>query len=163
MRAATADPHRCCQRHSLAACKHDACKHDGSIPDDPGAHGLNRGKQSKLNGGKLLRRAVGMAWQRQAGTQPAEQTTAGGHSRRTLRPAQASKKQRPADGRPRSKATAAHKVGWPLAVQCRLMGGVQWCWQPGRWAQTYLSCLYPTYCLCLSLSLPTPLICKNPI
>ena len=59
---------------------------------DPGAHGMNRG-QNTMNGGKLLRRAVGMAWQRRAGTQPAEQATAGGHSRQTLRPAQASKNQ----------------------------------------------------------------------
>ena len=29
--------------------------------------------------------------------------------------------------------------------------------------QTYLTCPYPTYRLCLSLSLPTPLICTNPI
>ena len=27
--------------------------------------------------------------------------------------------------------------------------------------QTYLTCPYPTYRLCLSLSLPTPLICKT--
>ena len=39
---------------------------------------MNRG-QSKMNGGKMLRRAVGMAWQRRAGTQPAEQS----HCRRT--------------------------------------------------------------------------------
>ena len=31
--------------------------------DDPGAHGMNRG-QSTMNGGKLLRRTVGMTWQR---------------------------------------------------------------------------------------------------
>ena len=36
-----------------------------------------------------MSRAGGMAWQ--VGTQPAEQGTAGEHSRRTLRPAQASK------------------------------------------------------------------------
>ena len=66
-------PRCCCQRDSLAACKQDASKHG-----EPGAHGMNRG-QSKMNGGKLLRRAVGMAWQRRAGTQPAEQ----GHCRRT--------------------------------------------------------------------------------
>ena len=31
--------------------------------DDPGAHGMDRGK-STMNGGKLMSRAVGMAWQR---------------------------------------------------------------------------------------------------
>ena len=36
-------------------------------------------------------RAVGMAGKVAAGTQPAEQGTAGGHSQRILRPAQASK------------------------------------------------------------------------
>ena len=70
-----------------------------------------------------MRRAVGMAWQRRAGTQPAEQ----GHCRRT----------QPADSPPgtglktssqqlaglAAKTTAADKVGRPLAVQCRLMGG----------------------------------------
>ena len=49
-------------------------------------------KQNEQHGGKM-RWAVGMAWQRwqQANTKPAEQATAGGHSRRTLRPAQASR------------------------------------------------------------------------
>ena len=45
--------------------------------------------------------------------------TAGGHSRRTLRPAQASNK-RPTVGRPRSETTAAaDDVGFSLAVQVR--------------------------------------------
>ena len=38
---------------------------------------------------------------------------------------------------------------------------MQRCWHSGRRAQTYLTCPYPTYRLCLSLSLPTPLICKT--
>ena len=70
--------------------------------DDPGAHGMNRGKASKTERGQTMRRAVGMAWQRRAGTQPAEQGTAGGHSQRILRPAQAS--QQPA-------------TSWPAAQQ----------------------------------------------
>ena len=85
--------------------------------DDPGAHGMNNGQQNELDGGQM-RWAVGMAGKGWTGTQPAEQATAGGHSRRTLRPAQASNKQ-PAVGRPRSKTMAADKVGLPLAVQCR--------------------------------------------
>ena len=82
--------------------------------DDPGAHGMNRG-QTKMNrtGQELMRRAVGMAWQRRAGTQPAEQATAGGHSRRTLRPAQASKQQ-PAVGRPCSKNNSCRRC-WPAS------------------------------------------------
>ena len=87
--------------------------------DDPGAHGMNGGKQSKLERGQMMR-AVGMAWQRRAGTQSLlNKAAAGEHSRRTLRQAQASKKQQPAVGRPRSKTTAADEVGRPLAVQCR--------------------------------------------
>ena len=49
-------------------------------------------------------------------TQPAEQATAGGHSQRILRPAQASK-QTATDGRPRSETTAADDVDRSLAVQ----------------------------------------------
>ena len=110
-----------------------------------------------------MRRAVGMAWQRRAGTQSLQnKAAAGGHSRRTTRPAQALKQQQPAVGRPRSKTTAADDVGRPLAVQCRLVEGVQWCWPLRRRAQTYLpTCLPPTYRLWLSLSLPTPLIYKT--
>ena len=52
-------------------------------------------------------------------TKPAEQATAGGHSRRTLRPAQASKHNSQQLAGLAAKTTAAHKVGRPLAVQCR--------------------------------------------
>ena len=84
--------------------------------DDPGAHGMNRG-QSKMNRtGQTMRRAVGMAWQRRAGTHSLQNKAAAGEqSRRTICPAQASQKQQPA-------------VGRPLAVQCRLVEGVLWCW-----------------------------------
>ena len=128
---------------------------------DPGAHGMNRG-QSKMNGARTMRRAVGMAWQRRAGTQPAEQATTGGHSRRILRPAQA------------SRHTAS---SWPASQQKQqlptMLAGLSPC-SAGRWGEcsgagsqeggrrpTYGP--YPTYHLCLSLSLPTPLICTNPI
>ena len=80
---------------------------------------------------------------------------AGKHSRRTLRPAQASKKQRPADGRPCSKTTAADDVGRPLAVQCRLRERVRWCWHSGRRAQTYLTCLSPSYLSPLPVTVST--------
>jgi len=112
-------------------------------------------KQKQMNGGKMLMRAVGMAGKEwQANKKPAEQGTAGRHSRQTLRPAQASK-QTATDGRPRSEAMAADKVGLPLAVQCRLMGGVQWCWQPRRRVQTYLA--VPTPPIAFACHCPYPL------
>ena len=82
---------------------------------------LNRAnKQKQMNGGKMLMRAVGMAGKDgTAGkTQPAEQGTAGRHSRQTLRPAHASK-QTATVGRPRSENNSCHKVGLLLTVQCR--------------------------------------------
>ena len=153
-RAATAGPCSSCQQDSLAACKHVAC-------NDPGAHGMNRG-QSKMNGGKNDEKGSGHGMAKASRhtacrTRPLQADTAGRRSARH-RPQRnnghqmaglAAKQQLPDD------------VGRPLAVQCRLMGGVRWCWHSGRRAQTYLTCLYPTYRLGLSLSLPTPLICKT--
>ena len=60
----------------------------------------------------------------------------------------------------RSKTTATD-VGRPLAVKCRLVEGVRWCWPLKRRARTYPTCLPPTYRLRLSPSIPTPLICKT--
>ena len=99
-----------------------------------------------------------MAWQRwQASKQsPQNKAAAGEHSRQMICPAQALKKQQPAVGRPRSKTTAADNVGRPLAVQCRLVEGVRWCWPLKGRARTYLTISLPTYRLCLSLSRPTP-------
>ena len=79
---------------------------------DPGAHGMDRG-QSNTERGQMLRRAVGMAWQRRAGTQPAEQGTAGRHSRRTLRPAQASKTT--ASSWPASQQSNSCPQSWPAS------------------------------------------------
>ena len=68
-------------------------------------------------------KAVGMAGK----TQPAEQATAGRHSQRILRPAQASK-QTATDGRPRSKqqlqmSSASRRAGkWGNAVVLRKAG-----------------------------------------
>ena len=123
---------------------------------------MKRVKQTKANeldGDKQLERGQDVdgqwAWQAKiaAGTQPAEQATAGGHSQRTLRPAQASNK------RPQMAGLAA-KQQLPQTMSCRA----------GKWGKcrgtgsheggcrpTY-TCPYPTYRLCLSLSLPTPLI-----
>ena len=61
-------------------------------------------------------------------TQPAEQSTAGRHSQRILRPAQASK-QTATDGRPRSETTAADQHR-PASRRAGKWGGVQWYWQP---------------------------------
>ena len=144
-RAATAGPCCSCQQDSLAACKHVATRRSWRTWNEQGA------KQSKLNGGKNVEGSGhGMA-KASRHTKPAEQ----GRCRRT----------QPADSPPgtglKETQQPADQVGRPHAVQCRLMGGVQWCWYSGRRARTYLPCLYPTYRLCLSLYLPTPLICKT--
>ena len=127
-------------------------KLNGAGEHDVGnGHGMAKvaGKQSLLN------KAAAGEQSRQ------NKAAAGEHSRWTIRPAQASKKQQPAVGRPHSKTTAADDVGRPLAVQCRLVEGVGCCRPLKRRAQTYPACLPPTYRLCLSLSIPTPLICKT--
>ena len=55
--------------------------------DDPGAHGMNRGKQRKMNGGQELMWAVGMAKAKASRhtarrTKPLQADTAGGFSAR---------------------------------------------------------------------------------
>ena len=77
----------------LAACKLLALTRH----DDPGAHGNGQGQTKQNERGKAtergqMMRAVGMAgkgWQQ--AHSPKNKTTAGGHSQRILRPAQASK------------------------------------------------------------------------
>ena len=117
------------------------------------------GGPSKMNGGKNVEGSGhGMA-KASRHTKPAEQATAGGHSRQMVCPAQASTKTTTSSWPASQQTTAADDVGRPLAVQCRLVEGVRWCWPLRRRAQTYLpTCLPPTYCLCLSLYIPTPLI-----
>ena len=92
-RAVTAGPCCSCQRDSSCSLQTVA-----SCDDDPGAHGMDRGHskmnrtgQSKLERGQTVEKGSGYGIGDTAGTQPAEQATAGGHSRRPLRPAQASK------------------------------------------------------------------------
>ena len=93
----------------------------------------NEQGQSKMNGGKLLRRAVGMAWQRRAGTQPAEQGTAGGHKARRARLLQANtagglsarhrpQNKQPAVGRPRSKNNSCRQ-SWPASRRAVQVSG----------------------------------------
>ena len=80
--------------------------------------------KDELNGGKLLRRAVGMAgkgWQQ--AHSPQNKTTAGGHSQRILRSAQASK-QTATDDRPCSETTAA----------ATMLAGLSPC-SAGRWGE----------------------------
>ena len=68
-----------------------------------------RGKEREMGSGHGKGRM-------QAGKQkgPQNKATAGGHSRRILRPAQASKQQRPAIGRPRSKHNS-RRQSWPAS------------------------------------------------
>ena len=118
----------------LAACKLLALS-DNKLPaltdDDPGAHGneqgaskeakWNDGGKAKLNGGKMLM-GSGHGRQRwQANKQPAEQGTAGRHSRQTLRPAQASK-QTATDGRPRSENNSC-RSRWPASRRAVQVSG----------------------------------------
>ena len=139
-RAATAGPCCSCQRDSSRSLQ-TCC-----LTDDPGAHGRNRGqtKQNDWTGARTLRRAVGMA--------KASRHTACRFSARHW-----PQDTQPAVGRSRSETTAADKVGRPFAVQCRLMGECSGAGSQEGWCRpTY--CPYPTYRLCLSLYLPTPLI-----
>ena len=116
---------------------------------------MDRG-QSTMNGGKLLRRAVGMA-----------KVTRQANTACRTRPLQATQ---PEDSPPgtglitnsqqlaglAAKITAADDVGRPLAVQCRLRERVRWCWHSGRGAQTYLTCPYPTYRFACHCTYPLP-------
>ena len=113
---------------------------------------MNRWGQSKLNGGKndegsgLGKGEIGS---RQTQS-PQNKAVAGKHSRQMVCPAQASKN------------TTANS--WPASRRAvQVSGGSAVVLALRRRAQTYLTCLYPTYRLCLSLSIPTPLILKNPI
>ena len=152
-RAATAGPCCSCQRDSslLANCW-PCLKIKPPALTDPGAHGNERGQStmnrtgaSKLEAnewGQELMKAVGMAGKDgKAGiTQPAEQATAGGHSRQTLRPAQASRNKQPAVGRPCSKNNGRRRSR-PAFCRAVRRGGVQSCWQPERRVQTCLTVL----------------------
>ena len=64
--------------------------------------------------------------------------------------------------RPCSRTGRQVKLAGLLSCSRRLVEGVRWCWPLGRWAQTYPTVSLPTYRLCLSLSIPTPLVYKNP-
>ena len=83
-RAATAGP--CCSCQQDSPC---------SSHDDPGAHGNEQGAwKCRTEPGQKMMRAAGMAWQRWAGKHSLQsKAVAGKHSRRTIRPAQALKKQ----------------------------------------------------------------------
>ena len=104
-----------------------------------------------------------MAWQRRAGTHSLQNKAAAGeHSWQTMRPAQALKQ-----NNSQQMAGLAAKQ-WPQTTLAGLSpcsaGWWRECGGAGhseRRAQTYPTCLPPTYRLCLSLSIPTPLIYKT--
>ena len=123
-----------------------------------------------MNGGKNVEGSGHGRQRMAAGTQPAEQGTAGRHSQRILRPAQASK-QTATDGRPRTNNqqmaglaanTTAARWCWPASRRTvQVDGGSTVVLAAKKVGADLPSCSYPTYRLCLSLSLPTPLICNT--
>ena len=120
--------------------------------DDPGAHGNEQGaKQSKMNGGKNVDVGSGHGkGGRQA--KPAEQ----GRCRQT----------QPADDPTGTglEETTASRRSWPASRRAVQVGGGSAVVLATRKAGSDLpTCLPPTYRLCLSLYIPTPLICTNPI
>ena len=94
--------------------------------DDPGTHGHGQvgAKQNERGQTDVEGSGHGMA-KASRHTKPAEQ----GRCRRT----------QPADNPTGTglEETTATDVGRPLAVQCRLVEGVRWCWPLRRRAQTY--------------------------
>ena len=53
------------------------------------------------------------------------------------------------------------EAGRPLVSFWRFVEGVRWCRPVCRRARTYPTVSLPTYRLCLSLSIPTPLVCQK--
>ena len=95
---------------------------------------------------------AGKGWQQ--AHSPQNKTTAGGHSRRTLRPAQALKHNNQPLAGLAAKTAAADDIVLPLAVQ--LGGGeMQSCWQPERRVQTCLT--VPTPPIAFACHCPYPL------
>ena len=121
---------------------------------------MNRG-QSKMNRtGQTVEKVSGHGRAKASRhtarrTRPLQADTAGGLSARH-RP---QRNKQLAVGRPRSKTMAADDVGRSLAVQCRLVEGVRWCWPLRRRARTYLVSL-STYRLCPAM--PTDLLNSLP-
>ena len=106
-------------------------------------------------------RAVGMAWQRRAGTQSPQDTAAAGkHSRQTMRPAQALKQ----NNSQQMAGLAANNSRrcWPASRRAvQVDGGSTVVLATQEAGSDLPTCLPPTYRLCLSLYIPTPLICKT--
>ena len=134
--------------------------------DDPGAHGNEQGGANQNRTGAKSDEGSRHGWQRWVGKQSLlNKAVAGKHSRRTIRPAQALKNSCRRSGRyrPRSKTTASRR-SWPASRRAVQVGGGSAVVLATRKASSdppnYLP---PTYRLCLSPSIPTPLICKNPI
>ena len=55
-----------------------------------------------------------------------------------------------------AKQQPADDVGRPLAVQCRLVEGVRWCWPLGRRARTYLPVSLPPIAFACHSTYPPP-------
>ena len=116
---------------------------------DPGAHDNEQGTgKCKTERGKNDEGSRhGMAWQRwlQANTacrtRPLQANTAGRRSDRH---------------RPCSKQQPADEVGRPLAMQCRLVEGVRWCWPLRRRARTYLTVSLPPIAFACLRPYPLP-------
>ena len=123
--------------------------------DDPGAHGNEQGagKMQNRTGAKDDEGSrYGMAKVGRQ-TQPAEQ----GRCRQTQPaddPTGTGLEETAADdlaGTGLAAKQTADEVGRPLAVQCRLVEGVRWCWPLRRRARTYLTVSLPPIafaCLC---------------
>ena len=155
-RAATAGP--CC-----------SCQQDSPCNlDDPGAHvneqgggranrnrtGASDDEGSRYGMAKVNRQAKPAEQGRCRQTQPADDPTGTGLEAKllqTIRPIQASQQNN------------SHRC-WPASRRAVQVGGGSAVVLATRKAGSDLpTCLPPTYRLCLSLSIPTPLICTNPI
>ena len=130
--AATAGPCCSCQQDSPCSC----CV-------DPGANGNEQEGQSKIERG-LVNVGSRHGMQRWTGKQSRQNKAAAGeHSRQMFCPAQALEQNSQQLAGLAAKQQPADEVGRPLAVQCRLVEGVRWCWPLGRRARTYLAISLP--------------------
>ena len=113
--------------------------------DDPGAHGLNRG-QSKMNRtGQTVEKGSGHGMAK-ASRHTACRTN---HCRRT----------QPADSPPGTGLKETTASSWPASRRAvQVSGGTTVVLATQEAGSDRPTCLPPTYRLCLSLSLPTPLI-----
>ena len=120
------------------------------LDDDPGAHGMNRGKQNEQNGATVEEGSgYGMA---KASRHTACRTR---HCRQTQpadSPPGTGLKKQTASRWPASQRNNSCRRRWPASRRAvQVDGGSAVVLALRRPAQTYLPCLYPTYHLCLCL------------